>query len=395
MNRFIIFQIIFLSVCYLANGQSRAEIEEQRKKTLDEIAYVDNLLENTAKEKSAGMNALKILGNKLNLRESVIRGINEEIELLNTRIDLNKLAIEVMEEDLIALRRDYSNAIINSYKSKKLNPEIVYILSAKDFNQGYKRVKYLQQVSKLRRNESEIISELIEEIEKSKERQENDLGKISDLKKREVQQKSLLQGEQSRKERMLRTLTTKEKQLQKELDEKRQIAKRLERELARIMEEERKKSSATILTPEQKLISDNFTENKGRLPWPVERGTITEHFGTHQHPILKYVTEKNDGIDITSSGKTMARSIFKGEVTAITAISGANMTIIIKHGKFYSVYSNLINVKVRKGDNVETRQELGDVFVDPSDDLSCTIKFMIYDQQKFLDPEQWISKNLK
>jgi len=395
MSRFIIFQIILLFSFFHVDGQSRAEIEEQRKKTLDEIAYVDNLLSNTAKEKSAGLSALKILGNKLSLRESVIRGINEEIDLLNTRIDLNRLAVEVMEEDLISLRRDYSNAIVNSYKSKKLNPEIVYILSAKDFNQGYKRVKYLQQVSKLRRNESEIISELIEEIEKSKTRLESDLAKISDLKRRELQQKNLLQGEQSRKERMVRTLTSKEKQLQKELDEKRQIAKRLERELTRIMEEERKKSSATTLTPEQKLISDNFVENKGKLPWPVERGTITAHFGTHQHPILKYVTEKNDGIDITSSGKAKARSIFKGEVTAITAISGANMTIIIKHGKFYSVYSNLINVKVRKGDNVETKQELGDVFADLSDNLSCTIKFMIYDQQKFLDPEQWIAKNLK
>jgi septal ring factor EnvC (AmiA/AmiB activator) len=395
MNRFIIFQILLLAAFIQVVGQSRAEIEEQRKKTLDEIAYVDNLLANTVKEKSAGLSALKILGNKLNLRESVIRGINEEIDLLNTRIDLNRLAVEVMEEDLIALRRDYSNAIINSYKSKKLNPEIVYILSAKDFNQGYKRIKYLQQVSKLRRNESEIISELIEEIEKSKTRLESDLAKISDLKRRELQQKNLLQGEQSRKERMVRTLTTKEKQLQKELDEKKQVAKRLERELARIMEEERKKSSVTTLTPEQKLISDNFMENKGKLPWPVERGTITAHFGTHQHPILKYVTEKNDGIDITSSGKAKARSIFKGEVTAITAISGANMTIIIKHGKFYSVYSNLINVKVRKGDNVETKQEIGDVFADPSDNLSCTVKFMIYDQQKFLDPELWIAKNLK
>jgi septal ring factor EnvC (AmiA/AmiB activator) len=341
------------------------------------------------------MNALKILGNKLNLRESVIIGINEEIDLLNQRINLNRLAIEVMEEDLISLRRDYSNAIINSYKSKKLNPEIVYVLSAKDFNQGYKRIKYLQQVSKLRRNESEIISELIEEIEKSKERLENDLGMISELKQREIQQKNLLQGEKTRKEKMVKTLTTKEKQLQKELDEKKKIAKRLERELARIMEEERKKSSVTALTPEQKLISDNFLDNKGRLPWPVERGTITAHFGTHQHPILKYVTEKNDGIDITSSGKTKARSIFKGEVTAITAISGANMTIIVKHGKYYSVYSNLVNVKVRKGDNIETKQELGDVFEDPSDNSGSTIKFMIYDQQKFLDPEQWISKNLK
>ena len=271
MKRILISHVILFLTCYLVFGQSRAEIEEQRKKTLDEIAYVDNLLSSTAKEKSAGMNALKILGNKLSLRESVIKGINEEVSLLTTRIDLNRLAIEVMEEDLIALRREYSNAIVNSYKSQKLNPEIVYILSARDFNQGYKRVKYLQQVSKIRRNESEIISELIEEIEKSKERQENDLEKISELKQRELQQKDLLQGEQSRKQRMVRNLTAREKQLQKELDEKRQIAKRLERELARILEEERKKSSATALSPEQKLIGDSFLDNKGRLPWPVER----------------------------------------------------------------------------------------------------------------------------
>lgn len=384
--------MVFLLPFCLIKGQSRSDIEEQRKKTLEEIAYVDNLLTNTAKEKSASINALKILGNKLNLRESVIRGISEEIELINKRIDLNRLAVEVMEEDLIALRREYSNALVNSYKSQKLNPEIVYILSAKDFNQGYKRVKYLQQVTKIRRNESEIISELIEEIEKSKSKLESDLEKISELQHREVQQKILLEGEQSRKQKMVRTLTAKEKQLQKELEIKRQVAKRLEKELARIINEENRKSSITALTPEQKLISDNFLDNKGRLPWPVERGIITAHFGTHQHPILKYVTERNDGIDITSSGRTKARSIFKGEVTTITAIQGANMTVIVKHGKYLSVYSNLINLKVKKGDILETKQEIGDVFPDPADNNSCTIKFLLYDQ-KFLDPELWIAKN--
>jgi murein hydrolase activator len=387
-----VFIMIIIFPCCLIKGQSRAEIEEQRKKTLEEITYVDNLLKNTTLEKSTSMNALKILGNKLSLRESVIQGINEEIYLTNQRIDLNRLAIEVMEEDLVALRREYSNAIVNSYKSKKLNPEIVYILSAKDFNQGYKRVKYLQQVTKVRRNETEIISELIEEIEVSKSRLESDLEKISDLQQREVQQKALLEGEQSRKQNMVRSLTTKEKQLQKELEAKRQIAKRLERELAKIIEEERRKSSVTALTPEQKLIGDNFLDNKGKLPWPVERGVITAHFGTHKHPILKYVTEKNDGIDITSSGRIKARSIFKGEVTTITAIQGANMTVIIKHGKYLSVYSNLINLKVKKGDIVETQQEIGDVFPDPADNNSCTIKLLIYDQ-KFLDPELWIAKN--
>ncbi len=391
MKRILAIKIVLLFLSGLLSGQTRTEIEEQRKKNLEEIAYVDNLLSSTSKEKSASLGALKILGNKLSLRESVIKGMGDEIAMLNERIDLNRIAIEMMEEDLLALRREYSSAIVNSYKSKKTNPEIVFILSAKDFNQGYKRVKYLQQVSKIRRNESEIISELIEEIAESKTRLENDLIRISDLQHREVLQKSLLQGEQARKQRMVKSLSNKEAQLKKELEEKKKIAKRLERELARIIEEERKKSAVTALTPEQKLIGENFMDNRGRLPWPVERGVITSHFGTHKHPILKYVTEKNDGIDITGAGKAKARSVFKGEVTAISAIEGANMTVIIKHGKYLSVYHNLVNVKVKKGDFVETKQEIGDVFADPKENNSCTLKFMIF-EQKFLDPELWITK---
>lgn len=391
MKRILLFHIVFLLLNGLLWGQTRSEIEEQRKKNMEEIAYVDNLLTSTSKEKSASLNALKILSNKLSLRETVIKGMGAEISLLTERIDLNRQAIEMMENDLLSMRREYSAAIVNSYKSKKTNPEIVFILSAKDFNQGYKRVKYLQQVSKIRRNESEIISELIEEIAESKARLENDLMRISDLQHREVLQKSLLQSEQARKQRMVKSLSSKEIQLKKDLEEKKKIVKRLEKELARIIEAERKKSAVTSLTPEQKLIGDNFMDNKGRLPWPVERGVITSHFGIHKHPILKTLEEKNEGIDITSSIKTKARSVFKGEVTAISAIEGANMTVIIKHGKYLSVYHNLVNVKVKKGDMVETKQEIGDVFSDPRENNSCTIKFMIF-EQKFLDPELWITK---
>ena len=179
--------------------------------------------------------------------------------------------------------------------------------------------------------------------------------------------------------------------LKKELEEKKRIAKKLESEIARIIEEEKKRTKITELTPEQKLIGDNFNENKGRLPWPVERGIITNHFGMHQHPVLKYITENNFGIEITSSGKTVARSVFKGEITAIFAISGANMTVIVSHGKYRSVYNNLINVKVKKGDKVETKQELGEVFRDTGEESTCTMKFMIY-EEKYLDPEQWITK---
>jgi septal ring factor EnvC (AmiA/AmiB activator) len=251
-------------------------------------------------------------------------------------------------------------------------------------------LKYLQQVTKFRRNESEIIMELRSQIERTKKRLEGDLIVISDLRNREVIQRELLQQEKIKKQKAVKTLTNKEKQLQKELVEKKRLAKRIEEEIARILEDEKKSTLKSALTPEQKLIGDNFYENRGRLPWPVERGIITSHFGIHKHPVLKYVEEENIGIEITSSGTTRARSIFKGEVTAITPIAGSNMTVIIRHGKYITVYTNLVNLKVRKGDKVETKQVLGDVFADNSGN-SCTLKFMIY-EDKYLDPEIWIAK---
>lgn len=392
MKCLVLLTIMFFVFYTCLKGQTKAELEEQRKKTLDEIAYVDNLLKTTAKEKTESMSAIKIIGKKLDLRESVIRVMGKEISLLSERIELNALAIEIMGKDMVELKNDYAKAVINSYRSQKGNPELVYILSAKDFNQGYKRLKYLQQITKFRRRESEIISELKEQIETSKEKLQNDLYRISDLKSKEEQQKSLLQSEQERKKQMVKSLSNKEKQLKKDLEEKKRIAKRIENEIARILEEERKKAVRSDSTPEQTLIGENFEENKGRLPWPVEKGIITSHFGVQKHPVLKNVTENNIGIEITSSGKMTARSVFQGEVVKVFPIPGANITVIIRHGKYLSVYANIVNVKVKQGDKLTTKQDIGEVYSDPGDSYNSTLKFMIYTIE-YLDPESWISKN--
>src|SRR5665647_650462 len=213
---FFVFWIFF--TCSFS--QTKVELEEKRKATLNEITYVDNMLKSTAKQKEESLNAIKIIGNKLNLRESVIRGMRDEINLMTGRIDLNTIAISMMESDLVDLKNDYARAVLNSYKSQKENPELVYILSAKDFNQGYKRLKYLQQITKFRRRESETIIELKEQIQSTKNRLQNDLNRISDLKSREEQQKNLLQSEQQKKQDMVQTLGKKERQLQKELEER-------------------------------------------------------------------------------------------------------------------------------------------------------------------------------
>jgi len=384
--------ILFLLFCNVLKGQTKAELEEQRKKAIEEIAYVDKMIKTTVKEKTESISELRIIGNKLNLRESVLEGLHEEMLLINGRIGLNSIAIEMMEDDLNMLRQQYAKSIINSYKTRKGNTELGYILSAGDFNQGYKRLKYLQQVAKFRRKESELIAELKEQIESTQRRLEDDLKRISDLKEREEQQKKLLEGEQNRRQRIIRSLASKEKQLQKELEEKREIAMKIEAEIAKIIEEERRRSIETDIAAEERLISDDFIVNKGRLPWPVERGVITSQFGIQNHPVLKYVTEDNIGIEITSSGETEVRSIFKGEVARVFSIPGANMAVIVSHGKFYSVYQNIVDVKVKKGEKVETKQMIGKVFNEPENGNKSILKFMIFEEKKKQNPELWISK---
>jgi len=392
MKYFLLMIIFLCGFEIILKGQTKAELEEQRNQTLGEISYVDDLLKTTSKEKAESINALKIVGKKLNLREEVIRGMREEIELLSDRINLNTIAVGIMENNLAELRKEYSLAIVNSYKTKKVNSELIYVLSARDFNQGYKRIKYLQQAAKFRRNESEIILVIKGQIELVKNRLEEDLSKVSDLSAREELQKRLLLDEQNRKQKMVKSLGNKEKQLKKELEEKRKIAKKIENEIAILLEEERKKSIKADLTPEQRLIGENFVENKGVLPWPVERGIITSHFGVQKHAVLKYVTEDNIGIEITSSGETKVRSVFKGEVARVFKINGANTAIIIRHGRFMTVYQNIVNEKVQKGDKVDTKQEIGNVFCDKENENDAIIKFMIFEEKEKLDPEIWITK---
>ncbi len=392
MRKWLVLVILLGSLVYNADAQSRKELEDERRKTLEEIAYMDNLLKTTSREKSESLNELKIIGRKLNLRESVLKGLQDEIGLLTERIELNNLAVEMMESDLILLKKDYEKAVQSTSRSSKGNREIGFVLSASDFNQGYKRLKYLQQVTKYRRAQSEIIMELKSEIEISRKKMEEDLVRMSELKTREEQQKYLLQSEQSNQQKVVKSLSNKEKQLQRELEEKRRVARRIESELSKIMAEEKRKAGTTDMTPEMRLISDNFQENKGRLPWPVERGIITSHFGVHNHPVLKYVRENNTDIEITSSGPEPVRAVFKGTVARVFSITGANMSIIVKHGRFYTVYSNLVNVQVKQGDNVDTKQVLGTVFSDSSKGNTSVLKFMITEETVNLDPELWISK---
>lgn len=386
--------ILLLVIVHVSGlwGQSRSELEEMRKKNLQEIEYVDRLLKTTASQKNENLNELRVIGKKLSLRENLIDEYGQEIGLLEYRIGLNALATEMLEQDLNELRNDYANSIVSAYKAAKGTPALAFILSSADFNQGYKRLKYIQRVAKYRRKETETIETLYSQLRETKERLERDRRNVSDLKNKEIRQKQILREEQSNKERLVNNLSRKEKQLKQELEEKRRIARQIEKEIEKLIESERKKSETVPMSPEMKVIGESFGENRGRIPWPVDKGIITSHFGSHQHPVLKNVIEDNIGIEITSSGPTKAKSVFKGEVGGVFAISGANMAVIIRHGKYLTVYQNLVNVVVKSGDSVSMGQVIGDVYVDNGNGGKAELKFMVYEEKKKLDPELWLTK---
>lgn len=388
MKKLSILILIFLPA--FSQGQTRAELEQKRAKTLEDITYIDNLMKKTARERSESLNELNIVNKKLTLREDIIKGVREEISLLNFRIGLNNLAIELMEGDLEELIREYEKAIMHAQMVAKGEPAFAYILASRDLNQGYKRLKYLQQVAKFRRREAEIITELKGRIESNRISQEADLNDILELRGREEKQITMLLGEQQGKRRLVNSLATKQKQLQQDLNNKQRIATEIEKEIARVIETERKRLAKSEMAPADRIIGDDFEKNRGRLPWPVERGVVTTRFGVHDHPVFKGTKVDNIGIEITAEGRLIARAVFKGKVMSVFGISGANMAVIIRHGTYLSVYQNLVNVRVKPGEDVEPKQILGEVFSEPEDNGKSVIKFMIYNENVRLDPEKWI-----
>ena len=194
---------------------------------------------------------------------------------------------------------------------------------------------------------------------------------------------------------MIQELVQDERRLRRKLQEKERIRLELENEIRKAIEEEARKRNTSdlynTLTPEQKLNGRNFAQNKGRIPWPVDRGIITAEFGLINHPVLRGVKITNNGVDITSAPDTKARAVFEGEVTKIVAILGANYTVLVMHGEYLSVYQNIVDLKVKAGDRLSVKQEIGTVYTDPAENMAV-LQFQIWKNRDILNPSDWLSK---
>ena len=394
------FLIAFLALPALLCAQkTKEELKASKEKLEKDIQFTNKLLTETKKSKSSSLNQLVILQNKIAQREELIATITNETEMLDERIDQNNTKQKELKKDLENLKEEYARMIYFAFKNRSVYNRLVFIFSSEDFNQAYRRLKYFQQYGAYRQTQARLITQTRQELENTiqeLEGQREEKISLMDEKESELQK---LKSEKEQKNRTVDELSRKERKLAAELREKEEEAKKLQAAIEEIIAEEmraaaeraktEKANKGLALSPDELALSSNFAGNKGKLPWPSDKGIISGTFGEHQHPVLKRVKIKNNGINILTSKGGVARSIFNGTVISVRYITNTNIAVIIKHGEYFSVYSNLDKVYVQRGDEVKTGQEIGVIYTNPSDNKT-ELHFEIWKGKTLLNPSYWI-----
>ena len=376
-------------------GQSKEELQAQKQKAYDDLKLTRELMEKTTEQRSNSVKQLQLLQKGINARANLIYTLEAEIDLLDRNIQDTEKKIEELTQDNKKNKEEYARLIYYAYRNHTSYEKLMYVLAGSTISQSYQRYKYLKYISDYRVRIASDIEKLIKELDK----QNVQLNSLKDEKLAALDEKEAEQGrlvnQRTKESAVINNLKRKESELREQIREKERIAKELESRIREIIEEEaRSKNSANIyaaLTPEQELVGNDFKRNKGKLPWPVEQGIITVGFGSHEVAGLRGSSVQNNGVDITSSPGTEVRAVFEGEVTKVFAILGANYTVLIRHGEFLSVYQNLVNVRVKTGDKVLTKERLGEAYTDENENVA-SMHFEVWQERNILNPEEWISK---
>lgn len=400
----ILLLLSLIFVYYTGFSQSKKSLQRQRIKAQKEIAYTNKLLRETKKSQQKSYNQLVILNNKIEKRKDLINTIKQEILILNKQISENQEIVKSLQEDILNLKKEYAKMIYYSYKMRNNYDKIIFILASQDINQAYKRFIYLQEYTDYRKKQVKSIIETQQILNKKTEALQKAKSQKKELVVAQQTETVSLTIEKSEQDKVMVSLKQKEKELLKKLRKKEKESAELKRKIQKIIEEEplkaktNKKATKSTkkgysLTPEEKIISDNFGANKARLPWPVSRGIITGKYGKHEHPVLKGIMVMNNGIDISTTENSTARAIFKGKVARIINLSANNKAVMIRHGDYFTVYTNLKSVYVTVGDNVKSKQEIGLIYTDKNDGNKTIIQLQIWKGSVKLNPEFWLAKH--
>ena len=392
-------------------AQSRKQLEAKRKKMQRVIAEQRKALSSTQKEKTVTLDKLNSLNQIIQQRQVVIKNLGVEIRSVNYELSQKQKFLDSLTKEHDSQKLKLKKTIVKAYKTRKSGREIAFVFSSKSIAQAMRRWKYIRKISGYRRHQ---ISTIVAQAQS--------LGKTINQLESVKQEKSVLMGENEKeskelevdkqsKQTLVKQLSGREEELRDRIRDNEKAIARLNNEISRLIareiEAERKRKARAVssaaksrsgktgnaekentLSPQARAIGGAFSKNRGTLPWPVERGFISQSFGVHEHPDLEGITTVNNGVDITSPRGALASAVFEGTVSAILNIPGQGQAVLLNHGDFFTVYSHLSVVLVEKGQVIRMNQHIGKVMTD--EDGKAVLQFQVWHGQEKQNPQSWL-----
>ena len=397
-------RLVFLALFWIgiALGQTttkrQQDLEAQRIRLKKEIKQINALLFSSTKTRKNVVTEVEDLQVKLKVREELIKVTNAQVNLLTRKMTLNERNISTQRKELEALKADYAKMIQNSYESKSLQNRLMFLFSSENFLQAYKRIQYLKQYTTFRRKQGIAIGEKTQLLQQlNKVLIEEKSKKVSLVNENKAVQNQL-KKERENQEKLIQRLKRKEQSLSAQISKKEKESRAIDKEIDRLIKEAIAASNKAAgksgkksfeLTPEAKLIAANFEANRGRLPWPLEKGVVVQGFGRQQHPVVKTTTIQSNGVTIATAPSAQVRAVFEGVVMSVVTFKGSNPSVLIRHGNYITVYKNLGKLYVKKGDKVKAKQSIGEVFTNKKTGKT-EIQFSLFNNVKVLNPKGWI-----
>ena len=387
MRKFLILHIILL-VALAVPAQSVKELQKQQRELQQQLEETSKMLKQTKQNETATVNKLNLLNNDIQTRKKLIRNIQGEINGLNGEMGQLRNKRSELQKELEAHKADYARLIQQTHYADIQQSPLFFLLSADNFQQLIRRIRYMQEFAAYRKEQVRQIENIQTEIDIQNnllEQRRNDRSVALRNQKREQDK---LTADEKKQKNMLQSLKKKEKNL---IAKQKEQQKKVDALNKKIEEMIAKQVRTTTLTKEQQLIAGGFEANQGRMPWPVEKGYISGHFGKHKHPVHEHVTVDNKGIYLQTVSGASARAIYEGEVTWCAQMNG-NYAVIIQHGNYRSVYSPLKSIKVKQGDKVIAKQAIGTIYTDSSEDNKTELYFQLYKDRSILNPSLWLAQ---
>ena len=399
----LLLTLLFSTVGYAQ--RTKESLEKEIKALQQEIETANKLLKETSKNKEVTLNQVALMDKKIKDRQKLINACNEQIKVLDRSINKGERNINSLNGELKKLSGEYAKMVQFAYKNKSHYDKLEFLFASEDFNQAFQRLRYIQQFAGARKTKMDQIASTRQKVSKELEQLRQDKEQQAALLAEQKAQPEALIKEKNELDEQVKKLKKQEGKIQQNIKDKQAQAKKFQKQIDDIIAEEIRKANERAskdakkgtkpdkmaLTPAEKALSTSFSANKGKLPWPVERGVVSSSYGKHASAISDKVTITNNGIDIVTTENAKARCVFDGVVVTVVKPSATNIGVIIRHGDYFTVYSQLDEAFVNRGDKVKTKQDIGRVHTDRSEGKT-ELHFELRQGKDCLNPSTWLAK---